>query len=137
MNLRFSSPVPLKPGCRVSYWFPTEFYNADDIASIRVGALFATSAETFFPAGSGTSAARKYFTVAKEQGGTYKSVSFSTCVDPRPIRPETSSIWGLRQPRSTKPTSSIKVFISDAAGNLVAFLDQGVTFAPLVGTLAV
>lgn len=41
MRLRFSSPVPLRKGCTVSYWFPTEFYDADDILYVRLGALFA------------------------------------------------------------------------------------------------
>lgn len=41
MGLTFSSPVPLREGCVVSYWFPTEFYDADEIVSVRIGPLFA------------------------------------------------------------------------------------------------
>ena len=47
MQLRFSSPVPLREGCVVSYWFPAEFYDADEIVSARVGPLFAQTPVTF------------------------------------------------------------------------------------------
>ena len=39
MDLKFHSPVPLRKGCRVKYWFPTAFYDASDIRSLRTGAL--------------------------------------------------------------------------------------------------
>lgn len=50
MRLKFSSPVPLNIGCKVSYWFPSEYYDASEITSIRTGSLFAQSAVTYFPA---------------------------------------------------------------------------------------
>jgi hypothetical protein len=47
MQLKFSSPVPLRPGCVVSYWFPADFYDAEEIDSMRVGPLFAQTPATF------------------------------------------------------------------------------------------
>ena len=53
MRIKFSSPAPLKPGCSVSYWFPDEYYDPNEITSIRTGSLFGQSAVTYYPSGSG------------------------------------------------------------------------------------
>ena len=94
--MRFRSPVPLKAGCTVSYWFPTQFYDADAITSVRTGSLFGQMAETYYPAG-GSGEGSKIFTIQSEAGGAYKSVTFASCATFRTQEaPETSRIVGLR-----------------------------------------
>lgn len=71
----------------------------------------------------------------------YKSITFTSCATFRPQdRPESTRIHGLKQPRSTKPTSSIRVYIKDSAGpngNIIAYMDSGATFTPTAGPLTV
>ena len=75
MRLTYSAPVPLRANCHVKYWFPTAYYDADDITKIRTGTLFAALAVSYYPAGSGE---ENEFTIAEEEGG-YKSVYFNAC----------------------------------------------------------
>lgn len=142
MRLRFSSPVPYRTGCKVSYWFPTRYYDADDILKIQVGPLFAQRTETYTHAtrGQATDGGRAVagrFTVQEEAGGEYKSITFTSCATFRSQHlPEKSRIYGLSQPASTEPTSSIKVYIADASGQVVSELEAGVTFTPIPGSIA-
>jgi hypothetical protein len=57
----------------VSYWFPTAFYDASTILSIRTGSLFAVDALTYTSDGE-----TNKFTVKDEAGG-YKSINFDSC----------------------------------------------------------
>ena len=71
-------------------------------------------------------------------GEAYKSITFTSCETFRSQeRPEATRIYGLTQPRSTRPTSSIHVYIVDSYGNTVAYVDSGVTFEPVTGPLTV
>ena len=86
----------------------------------------------------GTVAGR--FTVKEEgavDGEEYKSITFTSCATFRSQHlPEKSRIYGLSQPLSTEPTSSIKVYIADgASGEQVAKLEAGVTFTPIPGSI--
>lgn len=74
VSLRFSSPVPLRSNCWVSYWFPTAFYDADQITSIRTGALFSNSPRTM--KALGTAGAQYFYKIEEQEGGKYKSVTF-------------------------------------------------------------
>lgn len=135
MRLSFSSPVPLKEGCAVSYWFPTAFFNADLIESVRTGALFSLTSETFYSEKSGRSS--KVFTVKEEADG-YKSVNFKTCpVFRSQEAPETSLIVGLRLPTSTQESLSVRVLIYDSRGTLVTYADHGLSFAATAGSLSI
>ena len=99
----------------MSYWFPTEFFDAAQIVDVRTGALFAQTNEHHRPANpaSGAIAASldeasafvdtsqnigsKF--VLKEEAGGYKSVSFSSCPTFRGHEaPEVTRIHGLLQP---------------------------------------
>jgi hypothetical protein len=135
MRLSFSSPVPLLQGCKVSYWFPSAFFNAALIESVRTGSLFSLTSETFYSATSGRSS--KVFTLKDEADG-YRSVTFATCPGFRSQEaPETSLIVGLRLPTSTQESKSVKVFIYDSTGTLVTFADHGLTFAATSGSLEI
>ena len=153
MELRFSSPVPLREGCQVSYWFPTEFYDAAQIVDVRTGALFAQTNEHHRPAtpaagavaaslaqpgallGSETEGSKF---VLKEEAGGYKSVSFSSCATFRGHQaPEVTRIHGLSQPLSTQPTPSVQVHITDIRGEPIASITSGVTFTPVTGGLVI
>jgi hypothetical protein len=74
LSLRFATPVPLRANCWVSYWFPTAFYDADQITSIRTGALFSNSPRTM--KAEGTPGAQYFYKVEEQEGGKYKSVTF-------------------------------------------------------------
>jgi hypothetical protein len=76
MRLRFSSPVPLNIGCVISYWFPTEYYDASEITSIRTGSLFSPAAITFFPVSSGQA---RTFKISEASNPLYKAVTFTSC----------------------------------------------------------
>ena len=39
MEIKFGTPVPLVQNCTVSYWFPSNFYDAEQIIRIRTGSL--------------------------------------------------------------------------------------------------
>lgn len=138
MRLTYAAPVPLQAGCSASYWFPTVYYDAAEITELRTGTLFAAAAVSYLPAGSGGA---NEFTVADippaETGGVaYKSVTFSGCLDFRRQRPETTTIFGLTQPTSTKPTASLQVYIRDSRGETVAYFNSGVSFTPVTGSMA-
>jgi hypothetical protein len=75
MRLKFSSPLPLRQNCIVSYWFPTRFYDADQITQIQTGSLFAKTSEVFYSTGSAPSSSSKTFTVKKEDSD-FKSLTF-------------------------------------------------------------
>ena len=65
-------------------------------------------------------------------------MTFLSCEDFRDKdKPETSRIEGLNQPRSTKPTTSLKVRIADELGDDIAYLDEGILFEPSPGDLSV
>jgi hypothetical protein len=138
MRLTYAAPVPLQAGCSASYWFPTAYYDADDITELRTGTLFAAAAVSYLPAGSG--GANEFIVAdvpAAETGGVaYKSVTFSGCLDFRRQRPETTTIFGLTQPTSTKPTASLQVYIRDSRGEVVAYFASGVSFTPVTGSMA-
>jgi hypothetical protein len=76
MRIKYSSPVPLNRGCVVSYWFPTEYYDASEITSLRTGSLFANSAITFYPVASGQA---RTFTITEATDPEYKAVTFTSC----------------------------------------------------------
>lgn len=133
MKISFSSPVPFKPGCKVSYWFPTAFYDASEITEIRTGSMFSLSPETFTPDNIDP---LKKFTV-KSEDKDYKSLNFESCpVFRRQGVPETTRIRGLKQPLTIQETSSLKIVIKDREGEPVVFVDQGVTFVPLEGSIS-
>jgi hypothetical protein len=44
MRLTYSAPVPLQAGCAATYWFPTAYYDADELTQLRTGTLFAAAA---------------------------------------------------------------------------------------------
>ena len=142
MRLRYSSPVPYRQGCTVSYWFPTMFYNADDILKIQVGPLLAQTTETYAHSTKGAATegglpVAGRFTVKEEEDGEYKSITFNSCSGFRSQDlPEQSRIYGLSQPMSTEPTTSVKVYITDATGNIVSELESDVTFTPITGEIA-
>ena len=141
----------------MSYWFPTEFFDAAQIVDVRTGALFAQTNEHHRPANpaSGAIAASldeasmfvdtsqnvgsKF--VLKEEAGGYKSVSFSSCPTFRGHEaPEVTRIRGLTQPRSTQSTPSVQVHIADVHGSLdepIASVTAGVTFTPAAGGLTI
>jgi len=103
MTMKFTSPVPFKPDCQVEYWFPTSDYDASDITKIRTGSLFTQSAQTFYPEDSGEPLT---FSV-KEESALYKAVVFKSCLSYRPQKTESTTVYGLRQPMSTRPSRSI------------------------------
>ena len=74
LSLRFSTPVPLRANCWVSYWFPTAFYDVEQITSIRTGALFSNSPRTL--KAEGTAGARYFYKIEEQEDGAYKSVTF-------------------------------------------------------------
>ena len=137
----------------MSYWFPTEFYDAAQIVDVRTGALFAPTNEHHRPANPASGAIAASFAepgallgaasvgskfVLKEEAGGYKSVSFSSCTTFRGHEaPEVTRIRGLVQPRSTQPTPSVQVHITDIKGEPIASVTAGVTFTPVAGGLTV
>ena len=50
MELKFGTPVPLVQNCTVSYWFPTHFYDAEQITQIRTGSLLTRIRTSYKPA---------------------------------------------------------------------------------------
>lgn len=135
MELRFSSPVPLRPNCLVQYWLPVTSYDADDVSRITIGGLFAGRKRSYT---KGTEATTNTFSVSSKENGAFKALSFRSCEDFRSQGPsESTRIEGLRQPKSTQRTQSLKIFILEAEGDghLVATLDQGVTFKPEAGAI--
>ena len=135
MELRFSSPVPLRPNCLVEYWLPVTYYDAEEVTRITTGGLFAGRKSSY---SKGTEATTKTFSVTSKENGAYKALSFRSCEDFRSQGPsESTRIEGLTQPKSTQRTSSLKIFIleGEGEGQVVATLDQGVTFKPLLGAI--
>jgi hypothetical protein len=119
MRISFVSPVPLNSGCKVSYWFPTDFYNTDHIKSLRTGSLFSVSPVTY---------TQQTLTIKEEDDG-YKSVNFDTCPTFRSQSfPETSQISGLIHPKTVQESTSLKIFIRDSNSQLIAYADQRITF---------
>ena len=119
MRISFISPVPLNTGCKVSYWFPTDFYRVEDIKSLRTGSLFSMTPVTF----------QASDLVIKDEGDGYKSVNFVSCPSFRSQTfPETTQIEGLIHPLTVQETSSLKIFIRDSSDHLVAYADEGITF---------
>ena len=118
------------------------FYNADDILKIQVGPLLAQTTETYAheTKGLATQDGRPVagrFTVKEEEDGKYKSITFTSCKTFRSQDlPEQSRIYGLSQPMSTEPTTSVKVYITDATGHIVSKLEADVTFTPITGKIA-
>lgn len=132
MDLRFSTPVPLRARCTVSYWFPTDFFDAAAIREVRTGSLFSKISVAYT---SDNSDPGKRFTLKEEEGG-YKSVTFTSCPEfRREGVPESTRITGLRQPLTVEETKSIKVYVRDDQGQIVVFADSGVTVLPTAGTL--
>lgn len=110
MELRFSTPVPLRARCNVSYWFPTDFFDAAAIQEVRTGSLFSKTSVAYTP--SNTDPGRR-FTLKEEEGG-YKSLTFQSCPEfRREGVPESTRITGLRQPLTAEETKSIKVYVRD------------------------
>lgn len=72
MELRFTSPVPLRKGCKVSYWFPTAFYDASEITELRTGALFSMTSDTYTP--DNKNPALRF--EVREEADDYKSLTF-------------------------------------------------------------
>ena len=84
MRLSYSAPVPLQAGCSASYWFPTEYYDAAEITSIRISGFLHIRGKIYRPAGSPLTSDEGEFVVAEvpssETGGVaYKSVTFTAC----------------------------------------------------------
>lgn len=78
MELRFSSPIPLRPNCLVEYWLPVEYYDADEVTRITTGSLFA-GRKRYYTKGSEASFAT--FSVTSKEDGAYKALSFKSCDD--------------------------------------------------------
>lgn len=137
----------------MSYWFPTEFYDAAQVVDVRTGALFAQTNEHHRPAKPAVGAIAASMAepgallgsasigskfVLKEEAGGYKSVSFSSCTTFRGHKaPEVTRIHGLSQPWSTQPTPSVQVHITDIHGEPIASVTSGVTFTPVTGGLTI
>ena len=131
MMLSFSSPVPLREECHIKYYFPTIYYDADDITEIKIGDLFSDRPVTFYPSGSNED---DEFTVTVEDAD-YKSIEFYSCDSFRRQKVETTYIYGLKQPISTKPTASLKAEIRDSQDQIVAYFDSDVSFTPTAGSM--
>ena len=98
--MKFISPLPFLPNCEVSYWFPTDFYDASLITKITTGDLFGSLKRDYF---EGDIATQNSFVTKLENDGEFKSVTFLSCQNYRSSDPmEVTTIVGLRQPRSTK-----------------------------------
>lgn len=84
----------------------------------------------------GNELSRRKFVVKSELNGAYKSVTFRTCTTYRTQDySETSRIDGMKQPRSTEETSSIKIYIRDQDHHINVAAESGITFKPFVGSL--
>ena len=133
MTLEYVSTVPLRPNCRVSYMFPTEFYDASKITSIRTGDLLGSEYNTYTPG----VASYSQFEVKDELNG-FKSITFLACKTFRPNDPrEKTLIVGLDMPDSTEGGESLKIFIRDQDGATTAKLEKGLTHSPFAGRLTI
>ena len=133
MDLRYATPTPFRPNCIVEYWFPAAFYDADEVTRVTTGDLFA-GRKRYYKKGAEPS--RTTFAVTPEEGGTYKALRFRSCDTFRSqSRSESTRIEGLRQPKSTERTSSLRIYIIDVEEHAVAQLEEGLTFQPTKGTI--
>lgn len=126
MDLRFATPTPLRPNCLVEYWFPAAFYDADEVTRVTTGDLFAGRKRYYTRGGKPTTTT---FSVTSEENGVYKALRFRACDTFRSqSRSEATRIEGLRQPKSTERTSSLRIYIKDIEEHAVAQLEEGLTF---------
>lgn len=131
MTLFYNTPVPLKAGCKVSYWFPSEFYDAKDIVSVKTGPLYSLNSETY------TAKDPLFKFVLKNETDGYKSINFNSCSNFRDQKPtEVSRFVGLRQPLSIQETRTLKIFIRDSRDNIIVEKQSDITFIPLEGSLS-
>lgn len=79
MELKFGTPVPLVQNCTVSYWFPTHFYDAEQITQIRTGSLLTRIRTSYKPAQDPTNPKNTEFVVASEEDNKFKSITFFAC----------------------------------------------------------